>query len=128
MFELLLKNECPNLEYIYRAYAVPEFNFYVVVSKVVDTINFKKTFSKNLVQCRENIHRGIDYLYSHGWIHRDVSIGNSGFDEKSNNYLLFDFNLSKFEDNVSELERLCSTDKYDLEKSIKYNIEVGICL
>ena len=127
LFDLLLKNECPNLEYIYRAYAIPEFNIYVVVSKVVDVTNYKKILSSNLDHYRTNICTGLQYLFEHGWIHNDVSINNSGYDEKSNNYLLFDFNLSKFYNIKKELEEQIRGDIRDLEKSIKFNFEASIC-
>ena len=128
LFKLLLKNECPNLETIYRAYPITEYNIYVVISKVVDSSNFKKNISKNIIQYNDNIHNGIQYLYEHGWVHRDVSINNSGYDEKSNNYLLFDFNLSKKLNDIKELYEHKINDQKDLEKSIKFNFEIGICL
>ena len=128
LFKLLLKNECPNLETIYRAYPITEYNIYVVISKVVDSSNFKKNISKNIIQYNDNINNGIQYLYEYGWVHRDVSINNSGYDEKLNNYLLFDFNLSKLSEDPKELYNLMKSDLKDLEKSIKFNFEIGICL
>jgi serine/threonine protein kinase len=128
LYELLLKNECPNLEYIYRAFQVPDHNIYIVVSKVVDTTNFKNVLSTNLEKYGDDIYSGLAYLAAHGWVHRDVSINNSGFDEKTNKYLLFDFNLSKLTSSSAELAELSVSDRYSLDKSIKYSFENGICL
>jgi tRNA A-37 threonylcarbamoyl transferase component Bud32 len=128
LYELLLKNECHNLEHIYRAFAVEKHNIYIVVSKVVDSSNFKLVLSTNLDKYTDDIYRGLFYLLAHGWVHRDVSINNSGYDEKSNNYLLFDFNLSKFSNVKGDLEDLNMGDFRDLEKSIKFNLEASICL
>jgi len=128
LYELLLKNECHNLEHIYRAFAVEKHNIYIVVSKVVDSSNFKLVLSTNLEKYTDDIYRGLFYLLAHGWVHRDVSINNSGYDEKSNNYLLFDFNLSKLTSSSEELALLSSTDRYSLDKSISFSFKTGVCL
>jgi hypothetical protein len=62
LYELLLKNECPNLEYIYRAFQVPDHDIYIVVSKVVDTTNFKNVLSTNLEKYGNDIYKGLLYL------------------------------------------------------------------
>jgi tRNA A-37 threonylcarbamoyl transferase component Bud32 len=127
LYELLLKNECPNLEYIYRAFQVPDHDIYIVVSKVVDTTNFKNVLSTNLEKYGNDIYKGLSYLCAHGWVHRDVSINNSGYDEKLNNYLLFDFNLSKLTSSSAELAEMSSNDRYSLDKSIKFSFDNKIC-
>ena len=46
----------------------------------------------------------------------------------TNKYLLFDFNLSKLTSSSAELAELSVSDRYSLDKSIKYSFENGICL
>ena len=123
LYNLLLKNECPNLEHVHRAYPDEELGIYVVISKVVDVKDYKKNLSSLESTIQSNITTALIYLHSNGWNHRDVSIDNIGFSSETNNFILFDFGLSKFSSLDDELDKGFVTDMNRLDGSIVFNIE-----
>lgn len=122
LYNLLLKNECPNLEYIHRAFSIDSLGIYVVISQVVDVNDYKKNLLSIQSVMRSNIETALLYLNSNGWIHRDVSLDNIGFNSETNNFILFDFGLSKFSLNDDELFKGNQTDINHLERSILFHI------
>jgi serine/threonine protein kinase len=123
LYQLLLKNECPNLEHIYRAFQIEALGIYVVVSQVVDVTTFKHDLNTTQSIIRLHTNNALSYLHTNGWIHRDVSIDNLGFNSEINNFILFDFGLTKFSSLDDELDKGFYTDMNHLDRSIKYHIE-----
>jgi len=72
------------------------------------------------LRCKNN---ALNYLKEHNWTHGDVSIDNIGFDEETNNYVLFDFGFSKYFENLDDLEKAVIHDMNKFKNSIKFNIE-----
>ena len=118
LYSLLLKNECPNLETIYRAFPIESDNLYVLVTKTINT-NFKSTVSTHADIIRSNVDVALKYLKSNGWNHRDVSIDNLGYDEDKKCFTLFDFGMSKFNSEYIEVDFI--GDYSSLERSIRFN-------
>lgn len=123
LYNLLLKNECSNLEHIHRAYSNQELGIYIVISKVVDVKDYTKNLSTSESTIKSNITTALIYLQSNGWIHRDVSIDNVGFNSETNNFILFDFGLTKFSSLDDELEKGFITDLNHLDRSIMFHIK-----
>jgi serine/threonine protein kinase len=122
LYSILLRNECPNLETIYRAWADESHNLYFVVTKTVDTTSFKQVVSTVHATIRQHVVNGLRYLLNLGWNHRDVSIDNLGFNSETNNFVLFDFGQAKNnEHDDGALEKNFNNDIHSLERSIKFH-------
>jgi len=120
---LLIKNECPYLEHIYRTLVLETLGIYVVISKVEDVTTFKNTLSVTTPIIESNIKTALTYLKTNGWTHCDVSIDNIGFNSETNNFILFDFGLSKFSSLEDELEKGFFTDLIRFNRSVKFHLE-----
>lgn len=120
---LLIKNECPYLEHIYRTFVLESLNIYVVLSKVEDVTTFKESLATTGPIIESHMKAALTYLVSNGWNHCDVSIDNIGFNSETNNFILFDFGLSKFSSLDNELEKELYTDILRFNRSIKFHLE-----
>lgn len=118
LYSLLLKNECPNLETIYRAFPIESDNLYVLVTKTINT-NFKSTVLTNADFIRSDVDTALKYLKLNGWNHRDVSIDNLGYDDEKKCFTLFDFGAAKFNSEYTELD--FKGDYSSLERSIRFH-------
>jgi serine/threonine protein kinase len=123
LYNLLLKNECPNLEHIHRAFSNEELGIYIVISQVIDVKNYTKNLSELQSTIYSHVSEALNYMQTNGWIHRDVSIDNVGFNSETNNYILFDFGLSKFSSLDDELDKGFTSDMNHLERSIDFHIK-----
>jgi serine/threonine protein kinase len=123
LYNLLLKNECPNLEHIHRAFSNEELGIYIVISKVIDVKDYIQNLSSLESTIHSHVSEALNYMQSNGWIHRDVSIDNVGFNSETNNFILFDFGLSKFSTLDDELEKGFFTDMNHLDRSIMFHID-----
>jgi serine/threonine protein kinase len=123
LYDLLLKKECPNLEHIHRAFSNEELGIYIVISKVIDVKNYTKNLSEIESTIYSHVSEALNYMQSNGWIHRDVSIDNIGFDSETNNFILFDFGISKFSTLDDELDKGFTRDINHLEQSIDFHIK-----
>ena len=123
LYSILLNNKCENLEKIIEAFPINDFGIYVAISKVEDTNNYKNYIGNNLFSLTFDINNALNYLKEHNWTHGDVSIDNIGFDEETNNYVLFDFGFSKYFENLDDLEKAVIHDMNKFKNSIKFNIE-----
>jgi serine/threonine protein kinase len=123
LYNLLLKNECPNLENIHRAFSNEELGIYIVISKVIDVKDYIQNLSSLESTIHSHVSEALNYMQSNGWIHRDVSIDNVGFNSETNNFILFDFGLSKFSTLDDELEKGFFTDMNHLDRSIMFHID-----
>jgi serine/threonine protein kinase len=96
---------------------------YVVISKVEDVTIFKGSLaaSSNIIESHVKV--ALTYLKSNGWNHCDVSIDNIGFNSETNNFILFDFGLSKFSSLDDELEKGFYADSMRFNRSIKFHLE-----
>lgn len=114
LYQILSKNECKNLEHILDKFIIDDIFF--VVSKVIDTQKYKNEIDEIII--KTDIITGLEYLLKFNWNHRDVSLDNIGFDSETNNYVLFDFGISKmnYSDNIND-------DLYSLNRSIKFHTE-----
>ena len=112
LYAMLSKNNCPNLEHIYESFFINDL--FIVISKVVDTHNYKSNIDS--LNIRLDIINALEYLLQNGWNHRDVSLDNIGYDTETNNYILFDFGISKinYSNNIND-------DLNSLNKSIKFH-------
>jgi len=120
---LLIKNECPYLEHIYRTIVLESFGIYVVISKVEDVTTFKQSLTTTSSVIESHVNKALTYLRTNGWIHCDVSIDNIGFNSETNNFILFDFGLSKFSSLDDELDKGLYADLLRLNRSIKFHLE-----
>lgn len=120
---LLIKNECPHLEHIYRTFVLESLGIYVVLSKVEDVTTFKQSLTTTSPIIESHVKSALTYLKANGWNHCDVSIDNIGFNSETNNFILFDFGLSKFSSLDDELEKGFYTDLTRLNRSIKFHLE-----
>jgi len=124
LYDILLLNECPNLETIYHAFSVEDSDLYFVISKTIDT-SFKS--SKNTILSasqfiRESTLNALRYLSFHGWNHRDVSIDNLGLNTETNNFVLFDFGSAKNTFDQEEHDKIFIMDMTSLNRSILFHI------
>jgi serine/threonine protein kinase len=120
---LLIKNECPYLEHIYRTFVLDSLDIYVVISKVEDVTTFKQSLGTASSIIQSHIKTALTYLKTNGWNHCDVSIDNIGFNSETNNFILFDFGLSKFSSLDDELDKGLYTDLLRFNRSIKFHLE-----
>ena len=125
LYDILLLNECPNLETIYRAFPVEDSDLYFVVSKTIDTSfkNSKETILSASQFIRENTLNALRYLSFHGWNHRDVSIDNLGLNTETNNFVLFDFGSAKNTFDQEQHDQIFMMDIISLNKSILFHTE-----
>lgn len=126
LYDILLLNECPNLETIYRAFPIEDSDLYFVISKTIDTSfnSSKDIISSTSPLIREHTLNALRYLSSHGWNHRDVSIDNLGFNTETNNYILFDFGSAKNNRDHEDLDKIFTMDMTSLNKSILFHTTV----
>jgi len=120
---ILIKNECPYLEHIYRTFVLESLGIYVVISKVEDVTIFKESLSTSSLIIESHVKIALTYLKDNGWNHCDVSIDNIGFNSETNNFILFDFGLSKFSPLDEELEKGFYNDLMRISRSIKFHLE-----
>ncbi len=118
LYSLLLKNECPYLEPIYRAFSIDSHKLFVVVSKTLDT-SYKSDVSSEADTIRDHVDKALKYLKSHGWNQCDTSIDNLGFDQDNKCFSLFDFGGSK--QNTDLLEFAYKEDLHSLNRSIRFH-------
>jgi serine/threonine protein kinase len=123
LYDILLLNECPNLETIYLAFCVEDSDLYFVISKTIDTSfkSSKDTISSASHLIRESTLNALRYLSFHGWNHRDVSIDNLGLNTETNNFVLFDFGSAKNNRDHEDHDKIFSMDMTSLNKSILFH-------
>lgn len=122
LYSILLRNECPYLETVYRAWPDEAHNLYFVVTKTVDTSSFKQVVPTVQATIRQHSELGLRYLLNLGWNHRDVSLDNLGFNSETNNFVLFDFGQAKNNENDDgTLEKEFNGDLHSLDRSIKFH-------
>jgi len=121
LYDLLLQNKSPYLEEIYEVYKNERNNLYYIISKKIDTELFKAKLVENQDNIRRDIRLSLEYLGDNGWNHNDTRIDNIGYDISSDTYRLFDFGVTK--KNQENLLQSFESDLQNLESSIKFNIK-----
>lgn len=124
LFNILLKNECEYLEHIYEIIDSKNLDILIVVSKTVDTTDFKERLKEDTLIINEDIIKALNYLGNNNWMHNDTRIDNIGYDQELNKYVLFDFDMSKFSDNFNEIITNKINDINKLNISINFNLNL----
>ena len=124
LFNILLKNECEYLEHIYEIIDSKNLDILIVVSKTVDTTDFKNRLKEDTLIINEDIIKALNYLGNNNWMHNDTRIDNIGYDKQLNKYVLFDFDMSRFSDNFNEIITNKINDINKLNISINFNLNL----
>jgi hypothetical protein len=125
LYNLLQKNNSPYLEQIYEVINSDQLNISIVVSKTVDTNHFKNRLETDSSVIKENIRNALIYLKDHNWTHYDTRIDNVGYDQELNKYILFDFDMSKYDEDPSILNNNLINDINKLNISINFNLNLN---
>jgi hypothetical protein len=125
LYDILLENNCPYLEQIYEIRDDDKLNVFIVVSKTIDTQKFKDRLEQDSSIIKEDIEHALIYLKSNKWTHYDARIDNVGFDQELNNYVLFDFDMSKYDEDSTLLNNNLINDINKLNISINFNLNLN---
>ena len=125
LYNLLKKNESPYLEKINEIISEDQLNIFIVISKTVDTQKFKDRLENDSSIIKEDIQNALIYLKNNNWTHYDARIDNVGFDQELNNYVLFDFDMSKYNEDSILLNNNLLNDINKLNISINFNLNLN---
>jgi len=125
LYNLLKKNESPYLEKINEIISEDELNILIVISKTVDTNHFKNRLENDSSIIKEDIQKALIYLKNNNWTHYDTRIDNVGYDQELNNYVLFDFDMSKYNEDYALLDNNLLNDINKLNISINFNLNLN---
>jgi len=122
LYDLLKKNDNPNLEYIYEI--IYNDNYVIVVSETLEIDGAIKKFTEDDMN-EQIIYSALKYLHDNGWIHGDASLDNIGYRKNSicnkeyniECFVLYDFEKSKKIDH----DYIPSNDLYSIRKSFTFN-------
>lgn len=129
LFDILKRNECPNLEHIYEICINEEHQLYYVVSKKLQIFKNNKPFIEaNEATIKTQIIEALKYLKNNNWSHRDTSIDNIGYDIESNTFKLYDFGMSEIYDDISILESNYIKDLESLDRSFNHHLNRRVLL
>lgn len=67
-------------------------------------------------QLLQDLEKAISKIHSYGYCHHDVSLDNTGYDEETKNFVLFDFDAVR---RMNVMDRKLCFDRTSLEKSLK---------
>lgn len=100
LYEILKKNENPNLEYIYDI--IEKDKYVIVVSETLEIDGAKEKITHDDM-VEQIINGALKYLHNNGWIHGDANLDNIGYRKGSicnkefniECFVLYDFEKSK---------------------------------
>ena len=125
LYNLLQKNKSIYLEKIYEIIPEDQLDILIVVSKTVDTFQFKERLANDTLKIKDDITNALIYLKNHNWTHYDARIDNVGYDQELNKYVLFDFDMSKYNEDHSILNNNLINDINKLNISINFNLNLN---
>jgi len=67
-------------------------------------------------QLLKDVEKGISKIHSYGYCHNDVSMDNTGYDEETKNFVLFDYDAVQ---RITIMKRKYCLDRTSFEKSLK---------
>lgn len=111
-----------HIEQIFEIIINDDHKLLIVVSKTIIAPIAKEQIKKDYEKIREDIIEAIEILRKNNISHRDVSIDNSGYDEDTNSYVLFDFGSARVKTDQVELSESITQDYNSLDRSIRFNL------
>jgi len=75
-----------------------------------------KMTSQLFEQLLKDVEKGISKIHSYGYCHNDVSMDNTGYDEETKNFVLFDYDAVQ---RITIMKRKYCLDRTSFEKSLK---------
>lgn len=84
----------------------------------IDNVRLSMKFTPPLFeQLLHDVEKAISKIHSYGYCHHDVSLDNTGYDEETKNFVVFDFDAAK-RINIFNRKKVC-LDRGSWERSLK---------
>ena len=90
------------------------------IKPLLDTVSYQLTmkFTPSLFeQMLQDVERGIHKIHSYGYCHNDVSVDNTGYDEETKTFVVFDFDAAT-RPTIFHRSHMC-LDRSSWERSLK---------
>ncbi|CAK0907927.1 unnamed protein product [Prorocentrum cordatum] len=116
--EVFLSLDHPHVTRLYDVYEEPEMLYLIMEcmegGELFDRIVKLKTFrEQDAAETVNQMLLAVNYLHSHGMVHRDLKLENFLYDKKGSNHIkLIDFGFSKVWDPSAKMHASCGTLSY----------------